>query len=515
MKPTRTVFRVYLILALLVSAAISGPPHSVVAALLVVPQVYSIFRLLGPGLNVAFVFLTLLLLPLTLEPVVGELAAALLMVPGIPLLDSVLRDNAMPRSGHGSGRARKASPVLTALTVALLVVLFVSFIPEERTLTWSATLIIAYLAAVVAHALWVIPQAPLEDSRTWLRVIAGDTVRTPLRLTRKGRMPLHLLLEAPYPWVHLAPSQMELGKDETIVNLAITPPLAGPSLLQFGALVVDPRGLIQTRQMLQPVELHVIPRARYAAWLAKQYLERVPPGSAYIELSLPILERPSGIKQGIEYHSSRPYQPGDRLKNIDWKHSVKLHELITKEYLEGSGQPAVIAANLDAEDPEQADILAYNLIASALTLAREAVPTALALYDHRDVLAVTAAQDPRQALLRTLKLAERITLHQPGERFLGAPDLPLLRRTIIRLEETKAEPSRKLMDILRVEYETLQQAAGHHPATRALTEAAERTPPPALIVVISLSPDDTEPLAVTLERLRKRGYDPIWMEMSR
>ena len=85
MKPTRTVFRVYLILALLVSAAISGPPHSVVAALLVVPQVYSIFRLLGPGLNVAFVFLTLLLLPLTLEPVVGELAAALLMVPGIPV----------------------------------------------------------------------------------------------------------------------------------------------------------------------------------------------------------------------------------------------------------------------------------------------------------------------------------------------------------------------------------------------------------------------------------------------
>ena len=172
-------------------------------------------------------------------------------------------------------------------------------------------------------------------------------------------------------------------------------------------------------------------------------------------------------------------------------------------------------ANLDAEDPEKADMLAYGLIASALTLAREGIPTALALYDHREVLAVTAAESPRQTLVRTLKLAEGIALHQSGERFLGSPDLRWLKRTVTRLDGVNDEPSRKLVDILRAEYEALQQAAGYHPATRALTQAVERTPPPALIVVISVSADDREALAVSLERLKKRGYDSLPMEMGR
>lgn len=510
-----TVSRVYLILALAVSASISGSPHSVVAALLLVPQVYSVFRLLRPGVNLAFVFLTLVLLPLTLEPAIGEFFAALLMVPGIPLLDNALRDNAMPRSLPSPGRAMRPSAVLISLTVALLLTVFVSFIPEERTLTWTSLLLIAYLCGLVTYVLWSVPRVPLEGSRTRLRVIAGNTARTQLMLTRKGRRPLHLLLGAPYPWVRVAPSRIELRKGEAIIDLAITPPLSGPSALELPAFVADPWGLIHTRQTLEAVELHVIPRARYAAWLAKKYLERATPGVTSVDVSFPLPKRPRVLKRGVEYHSSRPYQAGDRLKDIDWKHSMKLRELIAKQYLEGPGQPGIIVANLDAEDPEKADMLAYGLIASALTLAREGIPAALALYDHKEVLAVTAAESPRQTLVRTLKLAEGITLHQSGERFLGSPDLHWLRRTVTRLDGAHDESSRKLVDILRAEYEALQQAAGFHPAARALTEAAERTRPPALIVVISRSADDAEALAVSLERLRKRGYDSLPMGTAR
>jgi len=515
MKHAKTISRIYLILALLVAALISPLPHSLVAVLLLMPQLYSIFRPLQAGVKLALTFLALFLLPLTLEPVVGELPAVLLMVPGIPLLDSVLKENAMLRSVPGLGRVGRASTVLRILVIALLLVLFGSFIPEDRTLTWTSIVLIAYLAGVVAYILWRIPKAPLEESRTWLRIIAGDTGRIPLTLRRKRRMPLHLLLETPYPWIRLTPSQMKLGEDEAIVSMTITPPLAGPSLLQLRASVVDPWGLTQTYQMLEPVELYVIPRARYAAWLAKKYLEQVTSGAAYTAVSFPLLKRPRGIRWGVEYHSSRPYLAGDRLKDIDWKHSVKLQQLITKEHLEGPGQAAMIAANLDAEDPEQADILAYNIITSALTLAREAIPTALAVYDHKEVVAVTAAENPRQALVRTLKLAQGITLHQPGERFLGPPDLRRLRRTITQLEGAEAEPAQKLITILRTEYEALQQVARYHPATRALIEATDRTPPPALVVVISLSTDDIEALAVTLERLKKRGYDTVSMETGR
>ncbi|MFQ5814183.1 MAG: DUF58 domain-containing protein, partial [Anaerolineae bacterium] len=402
-----------------------------------------------------------------------------------------------------------------ASAIALLLVIIVSLLLANRTPTFTSILLIAYLTGVVVYILWRIPKAPLKESRTWLRIMAGDTARMALTLKRKSRMPLHVLLEAPHGWIGLTPSEMELGENEAIVSLAITPPLAGPSQVQLRASVVDPWGLTEIYQRLEPVEFYVIPRAKYAAWLAKKYLEQVMAGAVSTPQALPLAKRTSGVRRGVEYHASYPYQPGDRLKDIDWKHSLKLQELITKEHIEGPGQAAVIAANLDAKDPEQADILAYNIITSALTLAREAIPTALAVYDHKEVLAATAAENPRQALMRTLKLAQSITLHQPGERFLGPPHLWRLRRTITQLEGAKAEPAQKLMNILQTEYAALQQAARHHPATRALTEAAGHTPPPALIVVISLSPDDTEALAVTLERLNKRGYGALTMETRR
>jgi len=476
--------------------------------------IYSTFRSLPAGANLALIFLTLLLLPLVLEPEVGELAA-LLMIPGIPFLDSALRDNAVIRTLPEAGSSRKPSTTLKALASTLLLVLFFSFVPSQRTLTWTSLLLIAYLARVVAYILWSIPKAPVTASRTWVRIVVGDTARTSLTLKSKSRVSLHLLLEARYEWVRLTPSQMKLEKDEVMLSLTITPPLAGPSRLQLQASIVDPWGLIQARQTLEPVELYVIPRARYAAWLAKKYLELGAPGDASTALALPLSQRPRGARRGVEYHGDRLYQPGDRLKDIDWKHSIKLQELITKEHLDSPGQAAMIAVNLDAQDAEQADILAYSLITSALTLAKEAVPMALAIYDHNDVVVVTPAQNGRQALLRVLKLAQDISLYQPGERFLGPPDLRRLRRTIAQLEGAKAEPAQKLMNILRTEYEALQQAARHHPATRALSKAAESTPPPALIVVISLSPDDIEALEVALGRLKKRGYEAVSMETRR
>ena len=515
MKRAETISKAYLLLALFAAALISPLSHSAVAVLLLISQGYSIFRPPRAEVNLALAFLTLLLLPLTLEPVVGELAAALLIVPGLPVLDRSLRGNAAARSMAGSGRARKASTVLKALVVALPLAIFVSFIPEERTLTWTGILLTAYLGGLVVYVLWRIPRAPLEESRTWLRIIAGDTGETALTVRNRGRPALQLLLETPYPWVHVTPSRVDLGENEAALSLTVTPPLAGPSRLQLQASLVDPWGLIQTYQVLEPVELYVIPRARYAAWLAKKYLERMAPATAAMAASLPLPTRPRRFGRGTEYDGSRSYQLGDRLKDVDWKHSLKLNELIVKRLVEAQGQPALIAANLNAEDPEQADVLAYNMITSALTLAREAIPTALAFYDHKDVLAVTAAENPRQALMRTLKLAQGITLREAGERFLRPADLGRLKRTIGQLREAKAEPAQRLLNILRMEYEALEQAAKHHPATGALTEATGRTPPPALIVVLSLSRDDIEALAVTLDRLKKRGYDSVSMETRR
>ena len=91
-------------------------------------------------------------------------------------------------------------------------------------------------------------------------------------------------------------------------------------------------------------------------------------------------------KWGKEYFASRNYLPGDPLKNIDWKHTLKLNELIVKEYIETGGQAAVLAVNLSVNSAEEADKIALNLITAALTFAQEAIPAALAVYNHQKVV---------------------------------------------------------------------------------------------------------------------------------
>jgi len=298
---------------------------------------------------------------------------------------------------------------------------------------------------------------------------------------------------------------------EANLNLTFAPPMAGPSKLQLHASTVDQWGLTQTNQTLEPVELHIIPKAKYAEWLAKKYLEQTASGTAPIATTSP----PKTLKTaraGVEYSSSRPYQPGDSLKDVDWKHTSKLQQLIIKEYLNTQGQSAIIATNLTAKDPEEADELAYNLITSALTLATEALPTALVAYNQKDIIKTTNAINPSETLKNALKLTQNITLVEPLQRTLGPPDIKRLRRNISELEKAPTKPAEKLAEILNLEYQILQETAKEHPAGRALTRAAEGTPPPALITVVSSLSHDGDALAVTLEKLERKGYGTVIMK---
>ena len=295
-------------------------------------------------------------------------------------------------------------------------------------------------------------------------------------------------------------------------DATITPPLSGPGRPQLTACVIDSWGLMQTTQIVEPLELHVVPKARYAAWLAKKYLENATSGVTGASNAQNIPEKYRGRMKGVEYQESRQYQPGDRLKDIDWKQSLKLREIITKEFREGSERTAVVVANLDAPNAEQADTLAYNLIASVLTMAMESIPVALAVYNHNGLIEVTRPQNPRFALIKALNLADDIAIYEPGKRFLAPPDLPRLRSTLSRLKNLDAEPARKLSQMLNAEFSALKSSASDHPATAALNEVSRYISPPALIAVLSLSADDIEAFAVTLDGLKKRGYDSFMIE---
>ena len=53
---------------------------------------------------------------------------------------------------------------------------------------------------------------------------------------------------------------------------------------------------------------------------------------------------------------------------------------------ETGGQAAVLAVNLSVNSAEEADKVALNLITAALTFAQEAIPAALAVYNHQKVV---------------------------------------------------------------------------------------------------------------------------------
>jgi len=511
----KTVAKAYLMLVLLAAMLISAPPYSIVALILLILQIYSVYKPPRIELSLALVVCGLFLAPLALEPSAGKLFSVFLVIPAVPLLDQSLRENAFNQfSSHLRG-GRKATTVSKALAAALLLVFISSIVLLNQTLMLTAIVLAGFLAVVLAYVLYKIPRMPLEVSKTWCRVVVGDTVKMLVTLKAKDGMPLYVLLETPFSWVRVEPSRfMLVAEGEREIDLDITPPLAGPSKLQLQASAIDPWGLTQVSQTLELVELHIIPRARYAEWLARKYLEQTAPGTAPAA-AIPPLRALGAVKRGVEYYGSRLYQYGDRLRDVDWKHTFKLGELIVKEFVGAHGQHGIIAVNLTAKDLDEADRLAYNLVMSALTLAREAVPTALAAYNYKEVLSVTPPANPREIVKKALRLTRSVTLVKPLKKTLESPEVQRLRRSIDQLELVETESAQNLADILRLEYEAIQEAAKDHPASQALGKTAESTPAPAIITVVSSWSHDADALAITLEKLRRKGYNTVLVGLER
>ena len=510
----KTVAKAYLTVILVVATLISPLPYSLVTLILLIMQISSMYRQPRVGLSLALVICTLIFAPLALEPSAGRLFSTLLIIPAVYLLDQNLRDNAITQFSSSSKTGRKATTALKTLAIALMLLLASSAVLLNQTLMLTTIILISYIVAVFGYVSYRIPKVPIEESKTLKRVVVGDTVGNSAKLKSKADIPMYISLKKAFSWVHVEPSEFTLtAGGEAKVDLVITPPLAGPSSLQLQALTVDPWGLTQTSQTLEPVELHIIPRAKYAEWLAKKYLEQTAPGTAPAAATPPA-RSVKATRRGVEYQSSRPYQPGDRLKDVDWKHSYMLGELIVKEFAGAHGQPAIIVANLAAKDAEEADKLAYNFVMSALTLATEALPTALAVYNNREVLATTPPANPREALKKALELTRSITIVEPSERVLQSTEFRRLKRSIGQLEQVKTESALKLSEILQLEYQASQEAAKGHPASQALGKTVEGTPPPAVIAVVSSWSHDADALDLTIEKLREKGYNTVMVKVE-
>ena len=516
----RLLCQICLLLVLLVATVLLSLPYSPLALILFLVMLFVTFRLLKPRLNVVILVAVIFLLALMLEPFVHylvyttqlpsrplQLMMAMAIVPAIYLLDYELRKNAAGMTpAHGKG-GRHGTSILRAVLVSVMAMLLVSLITKNGVLLFAGLILILYLLVTLLRVLRAIPKLPLHVPATWKRVVAGTTADVSLYATSKASMKLHCLLSAVNSWAEITPQRFTLTGAKIELNLTVTPPLAGPSYPQFQVSVIDPWGFIQVNQAIEPVELRVIPRARYAEWLAMRFLEQTGAG-ATVASTIP----PESLlvpKRGIEYLDSRTYQPGDQLSAIDWKHTLKLNQLVIKEYIEAGEQTAIIAVNLSVSNAEEADKLAFNVITTALTLAREAIPTALVVYNHESVVVTTAVTDPREILKQTLLLVKDITAVEFPHRFLQLPDLAKLRRNITQLKQVTSEASQRLLGMLDFEYRAIEEAAKNHWATLALLQVTEQVRPPAMVVLLSQLNHDAEVVLVTAEKLTRRGFTTL------
>ena len=498
-------------MALLAAMLLSPLSYLPVALVLLLLQLYCIYKPLRADFNLALTFCTLFIVPLTLQDIAGELLAPLFIIPAIPLLDQSLKEYASNQDFRPS-EGRKPTILLQTITIAIFVVCIISLVLAKWTLSLTCALLSAYFIAVSAYILFSVPKDSLHSSYTRVRIIVGDTSSVSLAIKNRSKLTLHALFTSPHSWVNLDPARLKIGRDEVKLNLALTPPLSGPSKPQLKAYMTDPWGLIRMDHNLKPVEMHVIPRAKYAKWLAKKFLAQATLQTSSIAIASLSSEAPIATRRGVEYLSSRPYQPGDMLKEMDWKHMSKFNRLIVKEYSEAKEQFIIIAVNLTVKDPEEADQLSYNLITLALTIAKAAIPSALVAYNHQKIVLTTDIEDPKKILKRTIDLEQDIIMAEPVHRFLRPPNIQRLRKTWIQLEQVKTEPTQKIANFLRLENKAIQQRANDHPAGIALTKAAEHVHPPAIVAVVSGWNHDAEALLATLDRLERRGYNIIEVE---
>jgi len=513
MKRLIPVCRVYLLVILLAATVLSPFPYSLAAIVLLAAIAYSAARPVPPRLKIGLSVCAIVLTPLAAEPVLSYWAsspvvrqglAAILMLPALFLLDSSLLQNA-GRQFDSERNRRDLTPTARALLTTFMVILILALVIDNLTLLFADTIFGIYLIDTSAVTFFTIPGEPINLPGVWRRTIAGTDVSLSLLARNNAPMILHCLLSPEDKWVKITPRHFTVERNMSL-DVHFTPPLAGPSRPKMHLATIDPRGFVQRNQVLEPVELHVIPRAKFAEWLAHQFLEQSGTWTAVPLSLMPEVRLP---KRGTDYYGSRSYQPSDMLKDIDWKHTLKLNRLTIKEYIETSERVFIIAANLAVSNPEEADKLAGNLVGAALTLAQENIPAALAAYDTKQVIETTPVLEPREILHRALALVKAISIVDFTPRVLQPTDVTRLRRDINQLKQVSSEPAKRLLNMLQFEYEAIRKSAEKHPAALALTSVTEHTPAPATIIVISEMNHDSEALALTLEKLARQDFTRI------
>lgn len=504
-RGTAFLLKTYVVIAL-ITAAVSAPlALSFVPILLLLLYLYlwrwpvsAVITLLKD----CFMYFAIALL---LVPVVGHPFSFLISLPVLVLINRSLEETAELLAYRETKYARSPTSIYIALSVIAILALGVSLLLGSLSLLLASAAIISYLGILGIVVLRRLPLKPVEEIQVQLRMVSGAEDQLYIRLTSKTRIGGLLFLESPYEWLEVSPNILSLKENKLVAKVTLSPTLSGPLIIALKGHAADRWGLIRVSFVLEPINLYVIPRARYAAWLVERYLAGTKLGALPLISNIEALKTTYGLRSGVEYYGSQLYQPGDSLKNIDWKHSLKYNQLISKEFTEFRGQPAIVLINLAVGNAEEADKLSYDIIVTALSLARENIPAALAAYDHEGVKVTTPALQPRQLVLQSLQIAREMVTFINPVKYLNPPDVGRLRANIGRIRYAESKAARVLSQLLQLEYKSLSNTARLNPATKALREAFAKVDKQSNIVVISQRNHDAEALAFNTFSFQRKG----------
>jgi len=501
---TTPLLRIYVTASLVAAAVLSPPALAFIPALLTAAYLFFWWHPLHAATNLIADYSAFITIPVLLSQAVPPQLAWLFSLPLLVLLTSDLQTAAEGASRELTTRRRIATRTGVALSLMAFLGILVSLLLGSLALMFTSLIAVIYLGTLFYIVLRKMPLKPLEETAIDQRVIAGSRAEISITLAVKDNPGGFAFLESPHPWLKLRQDVLSLGKEKSLdFGMVFTPPLSGPSTLTVTGYAVDRWGLTWTRFTMEPVRLHVIPRARYASWLAKRYLAEARAGTLPLLSNVGSVRTLYGLRSGIEYYGSQLYQPGDSLKNIDWKHSIKYNKLISKEFAELRGQPAILLVNLAVADAEEADKQSYNIVMAALSLAREQIPTALAVYDQEVVRLVTPPLQPQVLVARALDVTGDVKMIGKPTRYLQPADVVRLRANIRRLQSVESDPARALARLLELEYQSLKATAVGHPVAKALIAAFDKTGDQASVVVVSPLNHDAEAImfsAVVYER---------------
>ncbi len=449
---------------------------------------------------------------------------ALAVIPVLPWLEAELRgagasivaDGVLPAGGGGVrlGESRWVTVYGTAPVAGAVATVLVGTVAAQPAVWGAGLIVLAFLGTLITLALVRIPSEFVATQPPAVRVLARETVEFESTLRSLAGLPFGLLLEEGQRWVHVMPRVLSVDHADAGVRVRATPSLAGPSGVEVTAVAVDPWGMTALTSRVVLGTLIVIPRATYAAWLARRFLAQMEAGVAVPAAIEPTAQQATA-RRGIEYYGSRDYQPGDVLRDVMWKHTLKLHQLVVKDRREDLGEAVILVTDLHAENPEDADARAFTLLMAAMTLAREGIPTAFAAYTPTEVIRVTRLLSSRDTVLTALELIEAIRISAQPRRVLKPAAVTRLRRNIARLSNAGSAQALKLARLLALEYRGIEERARTHPAAVALIEAAAQVRPPAAIVVLSPAGDHDDVIQFVVERLAARGFRRIAADKPR